>query len=711
MTDRSLVRSFACLLSLACCSAGAQTAPAVPGDNAVTLDRVVVDATRLQGVNTFDTPASIDIIDLRQDSSRAGTNLSERVGGVPGLLARDRQNHAQDTQLSIRGFGARSTFGVRGVRLFADGIPATLPDGQGQLSHFNLAAGDRIEIVRGPFSALYGNSSGGVVQIFSARGEEPDRLDLDLGAASHDAYSASARLLGARGGFGYSLAGSVLDTRGYREHSAARRESANAKLSLELGEGELDLLFNHLDLDALDPLGLTWAQVREDPRQAIGAATEFDTRKIVRQDQAGAVLTRDFGDGHRLRVLGYGGRRQVEQFLPVPRGAQANPLSAGGAIDLDSDYRGVDARWSWRGELGRRPFEFTAGANLDRQDQRRRGYENFVGPTLGVRGARRRDENNAVRSFDRYAQAWWKFAPRWSLLAGVRHSEVEFEARDRFVTAANPDDSGGVRYRRTTPVAGLMFDAGENLRLYLSAGRGFETPTFNELGYRADGGAGLAFELRPAVSRNVELGAKWRNDRGARAQAALFRADTDDELAVARNAGGRSSFRNVGSARRQGLEASLDLPLSAQWQVQLAYTFLDAEFRSPYLTCTGAGCTVPATPVRAGSPIPGVARQQVFARAQWQEGPWSAALEASGLGKVTVNDIASESAPGHVLLNLEASRQWTLGGGTLRGFVRVDNLLDKAHIGSVIVNEGNGRFHEPGPDRTLLVGAQWRGSR
>jgi iron complex outermembrane receptor protein len=710
MTCLPRVRTLACLISLTCCTAAA--AQTAPGDDAVTLDRVVVNATRLQGVSAFDTPASVDIIGLGGDSNRAGVNLSERVTGVPGLLARDRQNYAQDTQLSIRGFGARSTFGVRGVRLFADGIPATLPDGQGQLSHFNLAAGDRIEIMRGPFSALYGNSSGGVVQIFSARGEAPDRLDADLGAASHDAYSASARLLGARGGFGYNLAGSVFDTAGYRDHSAARRESANAKLSLALGEGgDLDLLFNHLDLDALDPLGLTWAQVQEDPRQAPAAAREFNTRKTVRQDQGGAVLTREFGDGHQLRVLGYTGRRQVVQFLSVPVGAQANPLSAGGVIDLDSDYHGVDARWSWRGELAQRPFEFTAGANLDRQDQHRRGYENFVGETLGVRGALRRDENNEVRNFDQYAQAWWKFAPRWSLLAGVRHSEVEFEARDRFVTAVNPDDSGGVRFRQTTPVAGVMYDAGENLRLYLSAGRGFETPTFNELGYRADGGTGLAFELQPAVSRNLELGAKWRNDAGASAQAALFRADTDDELAVARNVGGRSSFRNVGAARRQGLEASLELPLSAQWGLQLAYTFLDAEFRSDYLVCTGAGCTVPATPVQAGSRIPGVARQQLFARVQWQDGPWSAALEGTGVGEVVVNDIASEAAPGHVLLNLEASRQWTLAGGTLRGFVRVDNLLDKAHVGSVIVNEGNGRFYEPGLDRTLLVGAQWRGSR
>jgi iron complex outermembrane receptor protein len=242
-------------------------------------------------------------------------------------------------------------------------------------------------------------------------------------------------------------------------------------------------------------------------------------------------------------------------------------------------------------------------------------------------------------------------------------------------------------------------------------GRGFETPTFNELGYRADGGAGLAFDLRPAVSRNVELGMKWRATPSTGLQAALFRADTDDELAVARNVGGRSSFQNVGRARRQGFEASFDTTLGSEWSLQLAYTFLDATFEDAFLVCTGAGCSVPTTPVAAGSRIPGIPRQHFFGRVQWRGDAWSAALEVVGMSDVLVNDIASESAPGHVLLNLETAREWTVGDGGLRVFARIDNALDATHIGSVIVNEGNGRFYEPGPGRTLLLGAQWRWSR
>ena len=707
------------VLAMAIAAAGAPAWARAAADDADlatsprTLERVRVDATRLRGVSDFDTPASVDAIRLDDaGSNRAGTVASEPLSGVPGLLARDRQNHAQDTQLSIRGFGARSTFGVRGVRLFADGIPASMPDGQGQLSHFSLVGGDRIEIMRGPFSALYGNSSGGVVQIWSADGAPGDDWRFKVSEGRDRTTSLSTQLRGGTQAAGYNLALSRFDTDGWRDHSAARRDSANAKLRFDLGDRRrLDLVANHVDIDALDPLGLTADQVRENPRQVAAVARQFDTRKTVRQTQAGAIYEHGIGAAHTLRAMAYGGERAVVQFLPVPAAAQANPLNSGGVIDLGNRYGGLDLRWSWEGTLAGRPLEATVGANADRQRQARQGFENFVGDTLGVRGRQRRDERNTVENLDQFAQLYWTFAPRWSLLAGVRHSEVEFVSRDAFITATNPDDSGRIAFRQTSPVAGVTFAPREDLRVYASAGRGFETPTFNELGYRADGGAGLAFDLAPAVSDNLELGAKWQARRGTTLNAALFRADTDDELAVARNVGGRSSFQNIGRARRQGAELSLRQPLGESFDLSVAATWLDATFRDDYRVCTGAGCTVPATPVAAGARIPGVPARQLFARLDWTGGPWSAAIEGVGVGDVVVDDLATARAAGYALLHLEGARRWRFDAGELRTFVRVDNLLDQDYIGSVIVNEGNGRFFEPGPGRGVLVGAQWTWNR
>jgi len=689
-------------------------AAALAGPAPAVLDAVRVQAVRVHAVDDFELPAAMTTIDVDEAGNGRGALVSEAMNGVPGLLARERQNLAQDTQLSIRGFGARSAFGVRGVRLLADGVPASMPDGQGQLSHFNLLGAERIEVLRGPFSALYGNSSGGVVQLWSGDGEAGDPWRLRASWGSDASRSLGLQLKGQAAAMHYNVAASHYRTDGWREHGAARRESLNARLGFDLAPGQrLDLLFNVLDAPhAQDPLGLTGEQVRADPRQATAVATQYDTRKSVRQAQAGAVYTLA-RERRTWRLMTYAGQRRVEQFLAIPPAVQASPLHAGGVIDLEGGYGGVDARWAWHGELAGKPLELVLGANADRQRQHRSGYENFVGEALGVKGRLRRDQRDNVGNFDQFAQAWWQFASRWSLLAGARHSRVRFESDDHYVTATNPDDSGRRDYAATTPVAGLVFRAGDDLRLYASAGHGFETPTFNELGYRADGGAGLALDLAPAASRNYELGAKWRTQAGARLELALFRADTDDELAVASNSGGRSSYRNIGATRRQGAELGWRQPIGETGQLQLAWTWLQATVREGYLTCTGlpAPCTVPGNPVAAGTALPGVPRQQLFVRWHWQPGPWQLAVETVAAAATPASDLGDARAPGHALLNLEAARQWPTARGPLRLFARVDNLLDRRYIGSVIVNDGNRRYYEPGPARGWTLGLQWQWTR
>ena len=681
------------LLSLACCSAAGALAAEPPK----TLDGVRVTA-RVASADAFELPASLDAVRLDGDAARAGLQVSEHLAGVAGVQARDRQNLAQDLQLSIRGFGARSTFGVRGVRLLTDGIPATMPDGQGQLSHFALDAADRIEVLRGPFSALYGNSSGGVVQLFSADGRDPAQARLSAVAGSHGMSLLSARWLGRSGAWSHALSGARLRTDGPRANSAARRDLFNGKFGWDGASGaRVDVVLNGLSIEAQDPLGLSAAQLREDPRQATAQALAFDTRKSVRQHQAGLTWRQPLADGHALQAMAYAGSRDVVQFLAVPVAAQANPLHGGGVVDLAGAYSGIDLRWTWQGALAGRPLDIAVGTNADRLQQHRSGFENFDGATLGVRGRLRRDERNRVANVDRYAQAWWRLAPRWSLLAGVRHSRVSFESRDGFVSGANPDDSGRISHARSTPVAGLGVEVSQGLRLHVASGRGFETPTFNELAYRADGGAGLALDLRPATSRNLELGAKWRARGGARVDGALFRADTDDELAVRSNVAGRSTFRNVGRTRRQGAELSAWLPLARDVDAQLAWTWLDARFRDG----TGhAGAS-------AGARMPGIPGQHAFLRLQWRPGAWTLAAEAVGTGDALADDRGLARAGGHGLLHLEAARRWPDAGGPVQAFLRIDNALDRAHVGSVIVNEANSRFFEPGAGRGVQVGVRW----
>lgn len=670
------------------------------------LETVVVTATRSEQ-DPLQVPAAIDLIDADAiGRAQPRTDLSESLSRVPGVLARDRQNRAQDLQISVRGFGTRASFGVRGVRLYSDGIPATMPDGQGQVSHFALEAADRIEVLRGPFSALYGNSSGGVIHIFSA--PPPAKLEL-AGALAGGAEGFRRGAFSWRGPWpagegGYRFDAGALADDGYRDHSRARRDSAQLALQGGFGvDGEFHAVANALDLEADDPQGLTRSELAIDRRAASAGVLQFDTRKTVRQQQLGLKLAHGVGVG-RLEAVVHGGGRDTEQYLSIPVAAQANPLSSGGVVDLDRGYGGADLRWQWRGGSAARPIGVTVGAEYQRSNERRRGYENFAGARSGVRGALRRDERDRVAGSDQYLQADWRFAPRWRIDLGVRRSSIAFRSRDAFVTAANPDDSGRLEYAQTTPVAGLLFRASDNVSVYANAGKGFETPTFNELSYRSDGRSGLNTALRAARSDNVEAGLRAQYGE-RRLGLALFRSATDDEIVVAANQGGRSTYANAAASLRRGAELSWSGVWSQRWRYALAYTYLDAHYRDAFAVCGAAPCARPNQTVAAGNRIPGLPRQQLWAELRWLPSErLDFALEAQGIGRVFADDANAAAAPGYASLDFSVQRRWRIGGVDATGFVRIQNLLDREYVGSLIVNESNGRYFEPAPGRGWLLG-------
>jgi len=702
-------------LSLAGVAAPVAAQDAVPGPptkpvQATTLPAVRVNASRLF-IAPFDVPAALSVVDIAPvDAGHPGINLSEALIGIPGILARDRQNHAQDEQLSIRGFGGRVTFGVRSVRLYVDGIPATLPDGQGQVAHFNLDSADRVEVLRGPFSVLYGNAAGGVVQLWTAEGTAVAQTTLGVLAGSNDAFRYSANTRGMVGPIDYNIAASKFIAGGYRQHSRVNRESDNARFGIDLGQQrKLVVLLNRFDQPrAQDPLGLTRAQVDADPRQATPVASQYDTRKNTRQTQLGVVYEQQTDDADQWRGMLYHGQRRIVQFLSIPPAVQRNPLQAGGVVAPDTDYGGTDLRWTHGGQLADRDYQWVLGASADYQHQRRLGFENFLGDQLGVAGKLRRNENDNVYNVDEYAQWYWHFARRWFLLLGVRHSVVHFNEQDLYVTPDNPDDSGHARYAATTPVLGVQFRPVADVRIYASYGQGFETPSYSELGYRSDGQAGLAFNLRPARSRQVEVGAKWQAARALQFAAAVFRADTRDELAVATNQNGRSTYRNVGKARRAGAELSLTGQLGDNWRLSAGFTHLRARFRSGFLACAGTPCTVPDVLVAAGSRLPGVPDNYGSLRLEHgAELGWRAGVTLTAVAAVTVNDVGTQRAAGYGVVGADASYTFALAARTrLQLSASVGNLTDRRYIGTVIVNDGNGRYFEPGPDRTWMLGAR-----
>ncbi len=690
VANRSIGTAAAAVILLLglCAGAAAQQAP-LDTDDGGELTAVSVTATRI-AQPSFDVPASIDTEPINPDA--LGVNASGSLQDVPGLLARDRQNYAQDEQISVRGFGARTTFGIVGVRVYMDGIPANQPDGQGEVSQFNLASADRIEVLRGPFSALYGNSAGGVIQLFTPDGSGPLQLNAGVAYGSFDTRRASADVLGSDGLFSYNVGATQFATSGSRGHSAAQRTNLQGKWGFDFGgAGKLTLIANSFNSPgAQDPQGLTRAQFNANPQGTAPNSLKFNTRKGADQRQLGAIYQLDVNDSNTFSFMAYGGHRDVRQFQAIPVTTQRAPTSGGGVVDLSNGYGGVEPRWIYHSQLLGGPWSVTAGLTYDVLDEHRKGYNNYIGPELGVLGILRRSEVDRVYDQDQYLQTQWEPLAPVSVLLGLRHSEVGF---------------GGFSYGASSPVAGLVFHVDPQLNLYGSFGDGFQTPTVDQLAYRANGTAGLNSSLRAERSHSYEVGAKYRVNDNTGVDLALFRADSTNEVVVESNTGGRSVYGNAGPIRHQGVELEAHTQLQQHVQLQLAYTYLDVRVRGAYLTCETVPCAKATTVIPAGNRVPGVPPNDLYAQVQWEPlTDWHWQLTDSYIANVFVDDVNSTYAGSYDLVALASDYTWHLAVGQLRGFVRLDNLLNRPYAGSVIVNQSSKEFFEGGPGRAVLVG-------
>jgi iron complex outermembrane recepter protein len=651
-------------------------------------------------------PYAISVLD-RDTLRSAGpmVNASEALQRVPGLVANNRSNYAQDLQISARGFGARAGFGVRGLRIYTDGIPATGPDGQGQVSHFDLAAAQRIEVLRGPFSVLYGNSSGGVISILSAPVQRNAiGADLDIGSFGlRQARVTGEALL--MPGLDLRVSASGMEIDGFRPQSAAKKRQAGARLAWKGGRDEVTVQLGHLSQPADDPLGLDRAQFELGPEQTAPQALQFDTRKDLDQTQFGLAWRHRYDEGllRETRATAYIGRRGVTQFLAISPGTQGNVRHGGGVIDFDRAYDGVELRTRW--DFG--VLDLVAGLSLERQKDDRRGFENFTGTApnqvLGVVGNLRRDEVNRAETRDVFLQGEFSVAPQWSASFGLRHGTVDLSADDNYLS--NGDDSGALDFSYTNPVLGLRWQPTQGWNLHASLARGFESPTLGELAYQADGTGGFNSALKAQTSEQLELGAKYRRDSYG-LDLTVFEARTKNEIGVATNSGGRQAFQNVGRTLRRGLELGVAWRPDAAWLLRVSGSWLDATYRDTFLTCAGIPCNAPTATVPAGNRIAGTPRQNAFAELAWRNATWGEwGLELRATGEVPVNDRNTDVASSYETLALRWSKSYTIGSGLkLDALLRIDNLLDRHYAASVIVNDANGRFFEPGAPRNGLIG-------
>ncbi len=672
--------------------------PQVYAEDTISLAPVVVTATRTEQ-NSFDLPVSIDVVNAETiHDGRQQVNLSETATRIPGVVVANKFNLAQDLAVSTRGFGARSAFGVRGVRLYADGIPLSMPDGQGQTGTFNLDTAKQIEFMRGPFSALYGNSSGGVVQILTKDGAKDPTVTGGITFGSFNTQRESLTFEGQDGDLNYIVNGSHLSTDGYRDHSEATRDMLHTKLSYKANDStKITLVATSLNQqDSQDPLALTPEQYKADPQQAGTKAIATDARANKKQTQAGLIIDHIISDNEAISLMGYYGTRTSDGYLALGATATAGRLSA-----IDRQFGGLDAKWTYKDNWAGKPYAIVAGLNYDKMEDDRTQQNTTNGI---ISSALNRNETQTVHNFDQYIQATFEPTDRWLLVGGLRHTKIHFNVDDKMpVILADPDSSGSLEYSNTSPVLGATFKVTPTFNVYANYGKGFETPTFIEMTYvgNPSSGKGPNLTLMPSKSKNYEVGAKAFIGENTRANVALFKVNTEKEIVVDQGQGTTASFKNAGDTERHGIELSIDSILPNNFGVYAAYTLMNAEFKDSF--CTGTSCTA-ATRVNSGNKIPGAYTSNTYAEVSWKHPAlgFSTAIEGVYFSDVYTNDINNIKADSYAIFNLRGGFTQNVSNWKINEFVRVDNLTDKTYVSSVRVNTA--AAYDPGAPRNWTFG-------
>jgi iron complex outermembrane recepter protein len=647
------------------------------------------------------TPLSVSTLG-REDLARgkSGTFLEEALQAIPGLHVQNRFNHAVGERILLRGTGARAQFGMRGIRILVDGIPATLPDGQSSLDHLDLRSLGRAEVLRGPASSLYGNGAGGVLRLSSRPPPGiPLRQETTAQVGTQGLRELSSVTSGTVAGTGYLLSLVAMDLQGFRPdprgeegiYGAARRRLANGQIHGALAGGGLVATVNLLDLEAENPGALTRALVLEGSRDAAPFNVVQNAGKEVRQAQVG-VSWQGPTLGSEAQLAVWGIHRQV--WNPIPPAIVDLGRVAGG-------FRGeVQGRW----RAGEGLIHWVAGGEGEVQGDRRRSYDNLQGSP----GILRLDQGEGVLGAGLFAQGILELSGGARLLAGARLHNVRFRVRDQLQVQGAPDASGSRSMGALSPTAGFTVPLGPRISARGSISTVFQTPTTSELANRPSGAGGFNPALDPQRGVTLEGGIRLRSQGGSGAEVTLFQSRFTGELVPFEVPGspGRVYFRNAGRSLHRGLESGGFVLLPWGITARGAYTFMVARFRR--FEVDGHDL--------AGNRIPGIPRHRVEGIAAWrrrapQRGPKDfVEVRTVYQGSVPVDDRNTDAAESYALVDLRAGLgDWRRGRVALSSYGGVSNALDRRYTASVAVNAAAGRFFEPGPGRSFYLGltAAW----
>lgn len=647
------------------------------------LQAVEVKAPRMEG-NDLNLPLAISVVTSRQlQQGQPQLALSEGLGAIPGVITFNPDNFAQDLRIAIRGFGARAAFGIRGIRLFVDGLPESTPDGQAQVDNLDMGMLERAEVIRGPTAGLYGNAAGGVLHLYTEEPSDSFCLSARLAAGAYGYHKYQLGIGQRLGALSYQVYGAHWHLDGYRRHSRAEQSLINTKIHWDLNKNNrLSLLLNHANSPFADDAGaITATQAKEDRRQAYNRNVQFNAGEALNQQRIGLIWKSNWGGRHTFTTRAYTVKRQFENSLA---------FMAGGIVAFDRIVWGLGADYALKATLAGKPYRLQIGLDGDAQRDDRQRYDNLD----GKRGALVLDQLESFSGIGAFLSQQWMPIPSITLSLSLRYDRIYLSAEDRYLV--DGDDSGNRDYNSFNPMLGFSYQLKSNWHLYANVARSFETPALTELSANPEGG-GFNGVLEPQRSVNYELGAKGLSGNRLKWDAALFWIDSRNELAAYELEGfpGRTFYRNSGQSQRIGLELAANIRLARGLTTNLAYTyshFTYVKYQTPEGTFNG-------------NDLPGLPRHTAFAEIRYLHptGLW-AAVQCRYLGGLYADDANANKDKAYALVNVRLGYERRFRHWSVAPFLGANNLFDTAYNGNVRINAFGGRYFEPAPGLYVFGG-------
>jgi len=691
--NRSTIKNLCWLAAISV--PGMAAAQQTPAAGAQAVEELVVEATRLsRPLNRV--PAAVSVVGQNEiQLGRQQLALDEALTRVPGLFMQNRYNFAQDLRISIRGFGARSPFGIRGIKILVDGIPETLPDGTGQVDNIDLGAVRQIEVIRGASSSLYGNASGGVISITSEDGPETPFIDTRLTVGEFDFQKLQVKAGGQTERVNYLVSLSDTNIDGYRAHSQADNRQLSGRFNFDLGNDSTFLASVNItdQPTSNDPGGINAAQAAESRRSARDRNVAYDSGEVINQKRVGFVYSTPIGSRGKFTARSYIVSRDFFTKLPL--------FPVGQAIDVQRSFAGGGISYSHSGMLGNLPNRLIVGFDTDDQDDDRQRFVN----DLGVIGNRIFDQNESFTSRGLFIQNELTVNDNLQLSFGLRYDDVDYAVGDRFLS--DGDDSGSRNMDEVSPMLGISFNLSPETSLYGTMSTAFETPSTTDFA-NPTGGGGFNQALGPQTATNHEVGLRTTlNDRHY-LEVALFNVQVDEEL-VPFEIDGRDFFQNAGESNRSGIELAVVSNLTDRIRTSLTYSYGNFEFDDFREVSIDAGGASTVTNNFSGNTIPGTVEHLLFGEVSYTHpSGWFGAVDVMYVGEQFANNSNSVKAESYTLANLRFGFERALGSTIVSPFFGVNNLLDERYNSNLRLNAFGSRYFEPAPEINAYAGVSVR---